>query len=579
MIEIDFSPALGLVFVGGGARSAFHYGAVQALGLMLPDGPAVCSGTGTRRTLRGVHRRRLPEPHDAPHILGRLDRVRFVVRRSAALHIPGGDFAALLATMYQAEARAEVITMGALDLQRNYIFPIGKNDPRLESNLFMIAASQTADKVADTLGQGVSDALQAAGQTILSYVPIVAILYAAAKYGITAYMDSLKQQTITALATTPAVFDNSRLRTLITAAVSGIDARVRSSARRVRIPVTSLELGHARYGTEGATVSDAPVPSNVVAIQPSLESIVQASATVPLLGAPVKLGFDNYVDGSLRDPVPIGATIEAGAATVIVIQPNIRLMPFFQSFDTAGMPSIDVRSGVARDAQFLDGAVQPFGRFAPDFNTGVPVGSWRAPTIVVEPTVEVLGLGASDQQTGLVNIMADYGYMRCFDTIAPQILFPDPTDPVQASNRIQLGASLAASTDAIIGLRIAAWEREHDLNGMRASPRGATQLILGGPLIAYPDASAIDVVRQFKTQIHDALIARLALVPPSYAVPPVPKPTAQQWYLNFEAYTFQQVVSPTTVMANEPNGDPWVSLRYGSAWTVPAATPPAKIWP
>jgi hypothetical protein len=316
---------------------------------------------------------------------------------------------------------------------------------------------------------------------------------------------------------------------------------------------------------------------------------VLASATVPLLGHPVKLGADNYVDGSVRDPVPIGAAIEAGAQNVIVIQPNNRLITAEDAFDTAGMPRIDARVGEARDAQFLDAAVEAFGRFGRDVITHEPVGRWRAAEYIVEPSVQLVGLGASFCEIGLVNIMADYGYLRAYDALVPWILFPDPDDDTQSANRAAMIEKLSRSTDQIVGLRVAAWELEHALNGMIATPLGPTNRI--GQLMAVPQSSAIAPIRARKLDIRSALVSRLAIPgsfvtlarpgqPATLPVLPIPRPRAEMWYLGWESHSFDFAVSPTPPDPAMPLGDPWVSLTYGGVWTVAAASAPAGLpWP
>jgi hypothetical protein len=335
-----------------------------------------------------------------------------------------------------------------------------------------------------------------------------------------------------------------------------------------------------------------PVLANIVTNVGAIASIVSASAAVPLLGRPVKLGSDNYVDGSVRDPAPIGAAIEAGAEVVIVLQPNNRLIAGEATFDTAGLPLLDGRVAEARDAQFLDAAVEPFGRFGRDVNTREPVGRWRAAEYLVEPSVQIVGLGATFCELGLVNIMADYGYMRTYDALVPWILFPDPNDDDQRASRVLMTGQLTASTDRIVGLRTAAWELEHALNGMVSTPRGPTNHIGGGPLVALPQSGAVADIRAKKLEIRSALVARLAIPGPFVAlasgqgvalsVEPIPKPRAEMWYLGWEAHSFDFAVSPTTTVPLMPLGDPWVGLTWGGsgAWTVAAATPPASLpWP
>jgi hypothetical protein len=201
----------------------------------------------------------------------------------------------------------------------------------------------------------------------------------------------------------------------------------------------------------------------------------------------------------------------------------------------------------------------------------------------------LIGLGASYGDPGLVTIMSDYGYMRTYDALVPWLLFPDPIDEAQTTDRNQMIAALSGSTDLIVGLRVAAWEFEHTLNGWRATPQGPTDHL--GALVLVPDENAITDIRARKMDIFNALVARLT-IPPTFlaltnpGMPPAPLPLApiplaraQLWYLNWEAHIFYPVVNPVVATPAMPKGNPWVSLTYGGVWTVPAAPPPPNLPP
>jgi hypothetical protein len=284
--------------------------------------------------------------------------------------------------------------------------------------------------------------------------------------------------------------------------------------------------------------------------------------------------------------VPIGATIEAGAGTVIVVQPHVRLMAEVSALGGAGLPHIDARTSVVRDQQSLDGAVAVFGRFARDPVTKASVGGWRVPVFVIEPTVDLVGLGASVTQSGLANIMVDYGYMRAYDSLVPWMLFPSDS---QHADRDEMFSDLVQSSDTIIALRVKAWDLEHRLNALRATPFGPSDR-LGGPLVAVPEQSAIADIRMAKTDIRAAVVDRLAIparfearvaptIPPgTITTLPVPRPRAETWVQDWEKHNFYDLVAPAVVTPSKPNGDPWVSLSYSDVWTEPAGTRPPMIW-
>jgi hypothetical protein len=82
-----------------------------------------------------------------------------------ALIVPGGDFAALTNAVWQSENRAEVLTLGALDLHRSYLVPYKPSDPRLIEQAVAAIAGWGADKAVDQLSDLLKDALQEAGQS------------------------------------------------------------------------------------------------------------------------------------------------------------------------------------------------------------------------------------------------------------------------------------------------------------------------------------------------------------------------------------------------------------------------------
>ena len=585
-LEIRYDPAPGLVFVGGGFRSSLDLGAVEAVGLLLPANPVVCSGSGLGALSAACVAADYPSSSSLRAFWDASTTGDAWYAPNLALTTAGSDRQAVDTAMWQARARAEVLTMDALGLLRRFMVPYKPADDRDLEEIIAGLAGAAADEAMDEIGGVVKAALQEAGQSALSSVPIVAIVWAAAKFGIQAFQSALTQQTANALAAAPAIFDDAGLRGLVTTATAGIQQRLQTSGRRVRIPLTSLEKGRALYGLEAGAVSEAPIGSQI-RTNTSVTTIVQAAATVPFLGGPKIVGADHCVDGSLRDPVPIGATIEAGAGTVIVIQPHVRLIAEEATFAGAGTPLIDARTSTVRDAQSLDGAVSVFGRFARDPTTRAPVGSWRVPVFVVEPTVDLVGLGASVGDAGLTNIMSDYGYMRAYDSLVPWLVFPRDG---QRADRDQFLGELVRSTDKIVGLRVKTWEVEHRLNGWRATPFGPRARIGRGPLVGLPEQSAIPVIRATKSEIRQAIVDRLAIIgryepravpavpAGTIASPAVPRPRAESWVQGWETHTFVRLVAPTTVTPALPDGDPWVSLTYAGLWTEPAGTRPAAIW-
>ena len=248
--------------------------------------------------------------------------------------------------------------------------------------------------------------------------------------------------------------------------------------------------------------------------------------------------------------------------------------------------TFDARSSQIRERHNLEGAANAFGRFAPDPVTAASVGSWRVPIFVVEPTVDVVGLGASVGQLGLVNIMVDYGYMRAFDTIVPLLLFPEDGHRV---DRAQMFDELSRSSDKIVALRLTSWDWEHHVNGYRSSPLGPTNHVGTSGLLSLPEQSAIAEVRTTKAR-RRRVADRLAITGryESLAAPRVPpgtimtpacrKPVRGDVGAGMGEARLRPDRRPVPADAAMPDGDPWMSLTYAGQWTEPAGARPAPIW-
>jgi NTE family protein len=98
----------------------------------------------------------------------------------------------------------------------------------------------------------------------------------------------------------PAVHANTGLRNLLGEGLSF--ERLEQAAVPIEVVATSLRDGRERWFTEG----------------PAVEAIL-ASAAIPAIFPPVRIGNELFVDGGVVDNVPISRAIDAGATRLYVL--------------------------------------------------------------------------------------------------------------------------------------------------------------------------------------------------------------------------------------------------------------------
>jgi NTE family protein len=145
-----------------------------------------------------------------------------------------------------------------------------------------------------------------------------------------------------------------------------------------------------------------------------LRVAVLASAAIPSVFVPVKIGTDNYVDGGIRSVLPIEAAVGLGATRIFAITDSKRGLERLPagSFDASSLVDIAGRSlmGIAIDEILEDATV-----FAQGHNVDLKV---------IEATFD----GVNDSITihpGLILINMSYGYMRASDISTPTPVRPD----------------------------------------------------------------------------------------------------------------------------------------------------------
>jgi len=252
-------------------------------------------------------------------------------------------------------------------------------------------------------------------------------------------------------------------------------ARLATSPVTLRVAIVALESGELRYVTNRGTITDRenqPLPE--LGRVPNDEAM-RASCAIPGVFPPVPLAGEYYVDGGVRENLPVQIMLDhldVTACYAVVASPS-GVSPL-TSFATADMFDIIMRSTSRIMPDELQRDEVAFAR-----ERGV---------VVIEPTVDVHDLVTIDP--GLIAIAVDYGYLRARDVV---------TGATPERSRL---------TDEIISARRLAWEAEE---------------------ARFAEDAAADV-EAVKTRLRD-LLAQV----PAGELPP----DADSWWQNWERHTFE----------------------------------------
>jgi patatin-like phospholipase len=208
----------------------------------------------------------------------------------------------------------------------------------------------------------------------------------------------------------------------------------------LRLATVSLETGVARYVDEAGCFTDR--------IEPVVDvgDATLASAAIPGIFDPVILNGQTYVDGGVRDAIPIWAAIDAGADVVFAIECSAPLVtaltdPDHRFHDPAVDIAATLDNGFASSATSLTDsgivaiAFRSIMEVLPNSivqNELEPRQAWPVPVYVIQPTWDVNDALTIDQ--GLIQIAAAYGWMRAADVLASD----DPKSAIPTSDQIML---------------------------------------------------------------------------------------------------------------------------------------------
>ena len=210
--------------------------------------------------------------------------------------------------------------------------------------------------------------------------------------------------------------------------------RVNRSGIRLRIATVSLESGELRYITETGHFTD-----GTAADQPlDMIDAVLASSAIPGIFPPIRLHAENYIDGGVREMLPVQAAINLGEDRIYAIACSKSGVDRARSFDNSSLVDISIRA--MRDIMFDE--IQR--------NETNPPRGWGADITLIQPTLNIHDVLMVDP--GLISIGIAYGYMRAFDA-------------VEGDGNTWKSLTLRRLSDGITRARINIWRMEHVANG------------------------------------------------------------------------------------------------------------------
>lgn len=178
---------------------------------------------------------------------------------------------------------------------------------------------------------------------------------------------------------------------------------MQASGLTLRVGAVSLESGELRYidqygqlyARDGSALEDAPV---------AVHDAVLASASIPVVFPPIAMGGEHYVDGGVREILPLELAFNGlGAGHIFAV--------------VASAPGVDLWSD-AGDRGLFEIARRVSADIAPDETLRKeidPPRGWGRRVTVIVPEVDVHDALTIDPE--LIAASIDYGYMRAADVL------------------------------------------------------------------------------------------------------------------------------------------------------------------
>ena len=275
------------------------------------------------------------------------------------------------------------------------------------------------------------------------------------------------------------------------------------SGIELRLVAVSLETGELIHVNQNGNV----LGKGSAGQSASVVAGAMASAAMPAIFPPVRIGDHMCVDGGVRDVVPVETAVkDLGCHVVYAIRLSAapKQEPLNTGRNLAAIASRAVLSTTYDEV--ADNDVAPFRGWGP----GVTVHIIESTFDIHDPTVV---------DPGLIDIGIDYGWMRAGDVL-------DVAPANQALAR-QL-------SDEITQLRVDNWELAHRALRpiKRARPRFGFSLPAFVPtepsqVQSLPDRAVVEAIRQNSRLIRDKVVARLGIGAPC-------RPPVEDWFQKWE---------------------------------------------
>jgi len=265
------------------------------------------------------------------------------------------------------------------------------------------------------------------------------------------------------------------------------------SGIRLRVTMTGLESGELRYVTESGYFSDRGSDKQV-----DLVDAVIASSSIPGLFPPVKIYAENYVDGGIREMLPVQAAVDLGATQVYAIACSEPGVGTSRSFDDSTLTDIASRA-------MMDIALNEIQR-----NDADPPCGWGVDFRLIQPALNIHNTLTVDP--GMISISMAYGYMRAFDV-------------VEGNTDTQRSEDLRRLSDEITRLRLNIWKIEHLANG---KPRPGRRLSIPAIKPPVPGPDHLLKVRSLKRNLR-VLVDERRRLGGTTAIPPGSESWWEQW--------------------------------------------------
>jgi NTE family protein len=191
--------------------------------------------------------------------------------------------------------------------------------------------------------------------------------------------------------------------------------RVVESGIVLRLSIVGLESGRLRHVNERGEIS------GVAAAPVDLLDAAIASASIPLMFPPRLLAGEHYVDGGVREILPLQPAVDAGATVIYAI--------------TATQPSLPVESIV--DQSLIGIGMRAIGDLMVDELTEGDIRAGlssdrQVQVHIIRPTIDVHDIVTV--QPGLIDISIDYGFMRAGDHL--EVADGDRATAMELSDKI-----------------------------------------------------------------------------------------------------------------------------------------------